>query len=101
MDTHTSPVIVVNITGDQLGDLTGYDEERSDERFAGLVEAAIEAAYPEADVRVRLDTRTVGRGAPPVAVHGTGSSAEDEAVLRAVEAIVGRVFVTGDWAVES
>lgn len=94
--------ITVGIMGDDLGDLTGCDEQASYERYAELIEEALIGRFPAAAIDVRLDTGLVGARPWGMQTRVTADDDEQErATIEVVAAITDRIHQAGEWVVEA
>ena len=98
---YTGWTIIYGYDVSSLGDMTGYDEAESFERFGEMVESAIEAAYPGVSVRIKnRDYNGFDRPAAMRPGYDGEDTADEESIANHVEQIASRIFESGDWAVE-
>lgn len=78
-------------------DLDSIDRDASADRYVEMVNAALKAAYTDAEVVSRIDRNATGWCPEPTVELGDGSESDIEASY--VQDIIGRVYSNADWQV--
>lgn len=85
-------------------DIELYDEADSAEKYASLIEAAIKADYPEAEIEVLYQSGATGElphalqtRVNDIDVAGSGNEALD---AERIDDIVGKIYAEYEWCVK-